>query len=125
MNRRSFLTAAAGSALAVGVAPAIIRSGVLMPIKKIWTPPAFLTLFGDGVHDDTAALQAGFDGSVPIMRVRPDGLKEHLGAVLIGGTYKLGGTVFVGGPSRPVRSVMGGCFRNVGKGRIDFQGEKQ
>lgn len=34
MNRRGFLS----SILAAGVAPAAIGSGVLMPVKQIWTP---------------------------------------------------------------------------------------
>lgn len=34
MNRRGFLS----GILAVGMAPAFVGSGVLMPIKKIWTP---------------------------------------------------------------------------------------
>lgn len=34
MNRRSFL----GAILAAGMAPAVIRSGVLMPIRDLWTP---------------------------------------------------------------------------------------
>lgn len=37
MNRRGFLQ----SILATGVAPAVVGSGILMPIKKLWTPPAF------------------------------------------------------------------------------------
>lgn len=36
MQRRSFIA----SILAAGTAPAFARSGVLMPIKKVWTPPA-------------------------------------------------------------------------------------
>lgn len=36
MNRRSFLK----SILAAGVAPAVIGSGILMPVKKLWTPDA-------------------------------------------------------------------------------------
>lgn len=34
MNRRGFLA----SILAAGVAPAIVGSGILMPIRKLWTP---------------------------------------------------------------------------------------
>ena len=39
MNRRGFLQGLAGI-LASGVAPAAIGSNVLMPIRKLWTPPA-------------------------------------------------------------------------------------
>lgn len=34
MNRRGFLQ----SILAAGVAPYVVSSGVLMPVKKIWVP---------------------------------------------------------------------------------------
>lgn len=54
IDRRGFLKAI----LAAGVAPYIsTTAGVLMPVRQrtIW-------LWGDGVHDDTEALQALFDG---------------------------------------------------------------
>lgn len=35
IQRRGFL----GAILAAGVAPAFVRSGVLMPVKEIWVPP--------------------------------------------------------------------------------------
>lgn len=37
MNRRSFITGMAGI-LASGTAPAVIGSGVLMPVRTIWRP---------------------------------------------------------------------------------------
>jgi hypothetical protein len=37
MNRRAFLTGMAGI-LGAGVAPAILPSGIIMPIKRLWTP---------------------------------------------------------------------------------------
>ncbi len=36
IQRRSFL----GAILAASCAPAFVRSGVLMPVKEIWVPPA-------------------------------------------------------------------------------------
>ena len=36
MNRRGFLQ----SILAAGVAPSVVGSGILMPVRKLWTPPA-------------------------------------------------------------------------------------
>lgn len=39
MNRRGFLS----SILAAGMAPAAIGSGVLMPVRQIWTPHRVLT----------------------------------------------------------------------------------
>ena len=73
MNRRSFLSAI----LAAGVAPAVVGSGILMPVRKIIVPgPDGLLgpvgpgpcpegphiLYGDGVRDDYAAMQALLDG---------------------------------------------------------------
>ena len=47
------------------MAPAIVRASSLMPIyvPKIITP-AYMTLWGDGVHDDTLAMQALLSGGV-------------------------------------------------------------
>ena len=58
MNRRGFL----GAILATAAAPAIIKASALMPI---YVPrPEILTLWGDGIHDDAAALQAFVSGGV-------------------------------------------------------------
>lgn len=55
-TRRGFL----GAILAAAAAPAIIKAGSLMPI---YVPkPEILTLWGDGIHDDTAALRALIGG---------------------------------------------------------------
>jgi len=37
MNRRSFLTGMAGI-LAAGSAQWVVQSGILMPVRKVWTP---------------------------------------------------------------------------------------
>lgn len=58
MNRRGFL----GALLAAAAAPAIVRAGSLMPVY-VPRPSGLLTLWGDGVHDDTAALQAMLMGA--------------------------------------------------------------
>lgn len=52
MKRRSFLQLTAVS--------------VTAPFAVYASRPAMLTLYGDGVHDDTAALQKIFDGG-PVM----------------------------------------------------------
>lgn len=39
MNRRGFLRGMAGI-LAAGVAPAVIPSGILMPVRTLWKPSA-------------------------------------------------------------------------------------
>lgn len=62
MQRRSFLSAI----LAAGAAPMIVKAGVLMPVRV----ERSLILWGDGIHDDTAAMQAWMDGGRVL---RPDG----------------------------------------------------
>ncbi len=59
MTRRGFLKAM----LVAAAAPAIVRAESLMPIyvPKIIVPGDTI-LWGDGVHDDTMALQALIDG---------------------------------------------------------------
>ena len=37
MNRRRFLTGMAGI-LAAGYAPAVLPSGIIMPVKRLWIP---------------------------------------------------------------------------------------
>ena len=52
-DRRGFL----GAMLAAAAAPAFVKAGVLMPVRD-----TRLILWGDGIHDDTQALQAALDG---------------------------------------------------------------
>ncbi len=54
IERRAFL----GGILAALTAPAIVRSDSLMKL----TPKRIFTLYGDGLEDDTVALQALMDG---------------------------------------------------------------
>jgi hypothetical protein len=72
LSRRGFL----GALLAAAAAPAIVKASSLMPIyvPKIITP-AYMTLWGDGVHDDTLAMQALLSG----------GLVMSAGGMLLGG----------------------------------------
>lgn len=42
MNRRGFLKGMAGI-LAAGVAPAVLPSGVIMPVRNLWTPRIVIT----------------------------------------------------------------------------------
>lgn len=53
LPRRRFLFGAAAAVAAASLAPAIVRAANLMPIST--RNPV---LWGDGVHDDTSALQA-------------------------------------------------------------------
>jgi hypothetical protein len=56
MNRRGFLAAI----LAAASAPAIVQADSLM---RIFVPPQeIVILWGDGAHDDTAALQRWMNG---------------------------------------------------------------
>ncbi len=77
MQRRGFLTAM----LAAGTAPAVVRADSLM--KIFVPPPEILRLWGDGIHDDTAAMQAFFDCRLPGV------------SVLNGGKYFLSSAIFV------------------------------
>jgi hypothetical protein len=56
MNRRGFL----GGILAAGMAPMVVSAGVLMPVRSIIVPLPIM--WGDGIHDDSAAFQALIDG---------------------------------------------------------------
>ena len=53
MERRSFIS----TILSFGAAPAIVQASSLMPL---WTPK--LILWGDGIHDDSEALEAWLNG---------------------------------------------------------------
>lgn len=94
MNRRGFL----GAILAAAAAPMVVRAGVLMPVKTLDVP---LVLWGDGIHDDSAALQALLDGKKVrdvsgAVRLVGDGL--YVG----GARFFLGSTVFVRADSTPI-----------------------
>lgn len=95
MDRRGFLK----SILALGVAPAVVRAGSLMPVVQtasgLLIPAAAVILWGDGVHNDQPGLQALLNGERVI---RQDGsqVTDHL----IGGTYLVGSTINVNASSR-------------------------
>jgi hypothetical protein len=80
MDRRGFLS----SILALGMAPAIVRAESIMRIVV----PQRVILWGDGIHDDTAALQAFFDGGLV---VTPEGIA--VGNHLRGGLYVVTSTI--------------------------------
>lgn len=63
ISRRGFM----GALLAAAVAPAIVRASSLMPIHvpKIILP-SYMTLWGDGLHDDQPALQALIAGGLVV-----------------------------------------------------------
>ncbi len=92
-TRRGFL----GALLAASAAPAIVKAESLM---KIWVPPR-LTLWGDGLHDDTAALQALLDGNPVramfngVAEVTPGGV-----VVLSRGVFKTSAPLVVRGDTK-------------------------
>lgn len=87
MDRRGFLRG-------LFAAPAIVAASSLMPVSAkllLDLPPK---LWGDGIHDDTAALQALLDG------VRPGGSVNLNGIYRVTRTLKMKpGTSLVGGNS--------------------------
>jgi len=84
MDRRGFLKT-------IGlVAPAVILTpGLLMPVRSIFVPP--LILFGDGLHDDTSALQGLINGRVVTWA---DGTPAT--TLLRGGSYLITRTLHIG-----------------------------
>lgn len=106
-TRRGFL----GSLLALAAAPAIVRADSLMKI----TPIDRLILWGDGVHDDAAALQALIDGRSVIRR---DGSIFHRdqdgGIILTSGTFAVGSTIIL-----PASRVHVADCRFTSIGRLD------
>lgn len=95
LQRRSFL----GAMLAAAAAPAIIRASSLMPVsvRRDW-----FTLYGDGVTDDTAAIQALLSG----------GLVQTAAGVLVPRSYLYRGIYRVSSPivtNKPVSSFVYGA----------------
>lgn len=100
MNRRGFLAAA----LAVGMAPMIVKAGVLMPVRQLTIPSRFI-IHGDGIHDDATALQAFFNGQDVFYR---NG--DAVGAYLHNQTFLIGKPIVV--PNMPKhRQVTASHFR--------------
>lgn len=90
LTRRGFLR----GVLAAGAAPAIVKASRLMPI---YVPrPQLLTLWGDGAHDDTAALQALINGQPVLFNGQPYGAST--GGVLVpGGVFQVSAPVVFSG----------------------------
>lgn len=82
MNRRKFM-GFLGLAVA---APAIVRAESLM---KLYVPPK-IVIWGDGVHDDTEALQAFFDGGRIV-----DPYGREIGDFLAGMHLKVSKTIHI------------------------------
>lgn len=105
MNRRGFL----GAILTLGAAPAIAKVENLMrivvPKTEIITPDKeiiveeYPILFGDGIRDDTAALQALFSGK-PFINM--EGYLQIGGILKSGGTHKITETIVIRNDSKSV-----------------------
>lgn len=65
--------------LALAAAPAIVRADSLMRVVTIDQ----LILWGDGIHDDTLALQALIDGKTVKRRDGSTFARYHNGAILL------------------------------------------
>ena len=98
IERRGFLRAM----LAAGMAPAIAKAGVLMPVRSLYVQP--LVLWGDGVQDDTLALQTFLDGGLVL---KPDGA-AFLGTMATG-TFNLSSVIELRGDAQ--RSIVGAALR--------------
>jgi hypothetical protein len=99
LNRRGFL----GALLAASAAPAFVKAESLM---KLYVPP--LVLWGDGIHDDTKALQAFFDGrAVKVMDTGQALTLDGRSFEMRDGRYLLSETIIL--PSGPGSSITG-CY---------------
>jgi hypothetical protein len=80
--------------LALAAAPAIVRADSLMRV----TPIDRLILWGDGVHDDAAALQALIDGRAVVRRDGAEFRRKTDGTIFLrAGTYAVGSTIVLAG----------------------------
>lgn len=59
MKRRSFLA----GILAAGMAPAAVGSGILMPVRKVWVPPAPKVFSGIDLGFDDRGILTLYDGA--------------------------------------------------------------
>ena len=102
MNRRGFLTAM----LAACAAPAIVRAESLM---RIVVPTlAEIRLYGDGIHDDTDALQKIIDGATGSI-ILPRGNYRITSTLRLSSSACLDGqgSKFVIGRKNPIFSIEG------------------
>ena len=92
MTRRGFMAAM----FAAAAAPAIVRSESLMRIVTLRPLDApILTLFGDGITDDTAALQAIVSGAPVMFGGRRLCFDKNGQAVLTAGHFLISNTIHV------------------------------
>lgn len=98
MNRRQFLrnaSLAAAGVVAADQLELIERLGWTRRLFPGWSRPV---LHGDGIHDDTAALQALFDGKEVWDRQARRVIGEDGRFALYSTTHRIAGTVYGGQP---------------------------
>lgn len=87
LSRRGFL----GAMLAAAAAPAIVKNENLM---RIVAPRSLLlTLWGDGVHDDTQGIQALVNGQTVVFGGREFGPRPDGAIYFPSGTFAMGSAV--------------------------------
>lgn len=67
MNRRSFITGMAGI-LAAAAAPAVLPSGIIMPVRKLWTPSTQIVTITDYSIDFSVTNSSRWPMTVEIFR---------------------------------------------------------
>ena len=100
-NRRGFL----GAMLAASMAPAIVRASSLMPIfvPKIIVPK--FVLWGDGIRDDTLALQALIDGKEVIRHDGSTFTRTLTNAIFLSnGTYAISAPIIFKGDGHTMKN---------------------
>ena len=99
VSRRSFM----GALLAAACAPAIVKASSLMPIyvPKIILP-SYLTLWGDGLHDDQPAIQALLAGGLVADQMGQLITQSNGAIYLPKGTYAIGSPTFFSKSSVPM-----------------------
>lgn len=113
LSRRSFL----GVILAAGVAPAAIGSGILMPVRKLWTPPgldelkakAIMSLLDEMTDDMLKTEHAGltFEGGAGLLPGHVITIEGLPGSYLV--IEADGGTMQVEPATVPQRIKPPGC----------------
>lgn len=107
LSRRAFLGGALALTAAVAVPiPAFARETLALPV-----------VYGDGVHDDTAGLQALFDGKPVIMQGERVQIDRAIGRVEFNGTFRTSATIHIGPQSVEVDA---GRLRLVALSKGDY-----
>lgn len=114
MQRRGFLE----GILALGITPAIVEIDSLM---KIYTPPR-LTVWGDGIRDDTEAIQAFMNGEEVYFKKLNKFIQEEPGKIVFpSGNYAISDTLILPGKSKEI-VFTDSCITGIGDSLKDKPG---